>query len=236
MGLTYVRHVKRVIKQTPVYLKSSIGMGRPKVFVIGRNKTGTTSLAHYLKSCGYSLGNQRQASLLIEDWGRRDFRRIASYCKTADAFQDIPFSLDYTYQAMDSAFPASRFILTVRDSSDQWFQSVLRYMRKQNKRRGYDRVPTSEDMKTDPYIYSGWLWRVEQLMWGADRAEDCLFDEAVVKKHYEDHNSRVIDFFRHRTEDLLVVNVADADSAERISDFIGFKSSLGGMPKLNASS
>ena len=89
-----------------------------KVFVIGSNKTGTTSLGAALNNLGYQLGNQLEAEMLIDDWAKRDFRRIIKYCRTADAFQDIPFSLNFTFQAVDAAFPGSKFILSVRDDAE----------------------------------------------------------------------------------------------------------------------
>jgi len=89
---------------------------RQKIFVIGNNKTGTTSIGAALEALGFSLGNQADAELLMEDWAKRDFQRIVDYCETADAFQDVPFSLEFTYQVLDYAFPDSRFILTVRNS------------------------------------------------------------------------------------------------------------------------
>jgi hypothetical protein len=88
-----------------------------KIFVIGRNKTGTTSLGHALYSMGFRIGHQPTAELLLEDWAKRNFRSIIDYCKTANAFQDVPFSLDYTYQALNHAFPGSKFILSVGSSS-----------------------------------------------------------------------------------------------------------------------
>lgn len=100
-------------------LRSLLGSRNPKVFCVGRNKTGTTSLRAALTILGYRIGRQRDAEALIEDWGRRDFRRLVAYCHTADAFQDVPFSHDYTFQAVDAAFPGSKFILTVRDSPEQ---------------------------------------------------------------------------------------------------------------------
>ena len=76
-----------------------------KVFVIGRNKTGTTSMMVALKALGFTVGSQARAEMLLEDWAKRDFRRIVEYCKSADTFQDVPFSLDYTYVVLDYAFP-----------------------------------------------------------------------------------------------------------------------------------
>ncbi|MEW6132914.1 MAG: sulfotransferase [Pseudomonadota bacterium] len=101
-----------------------------KIFCIGRNKTGTTSLAAALRELGVRVGNQKPAELLLKDWAVRDFRRLVAYCHTAQAFQDIPFSLPYTFQAMDMHFPESKFILTVRDSADQWYHSLVKFHKK----------------------------------------------------------------------------------------------------------
>lgn len=46
---------------------------KPKVFVIGCNKTGTTSVAEALRLLGWDVAKQRPAELLLEDWGRREF-------------------------------------------------------------------------------------------------------------------------------------------------------------------
>jgi len=67
-----------------------------KIFVIGHNKTATISVAAAIASLGLKLGDQPKAELLTEDWTRRDFRKIVKYYKTADAFKDITFSLNYT--------------------------------------------------------------------------------------------------------------------------------------------
>ena len=92
----------------------------------GANKTGTTSVAAALDALGFTLGDQPTAERLIDDWAVRDFDGIVSYCRSADAFQDIPFSLDYTYQAVDQAFPGAKFILTVRSSAADWYESLTR--------------------------------------------------------------------------------------------------------------
>src|SRR5207248_6822925 len=117
---------------------------KKKVFCIGQNKTGTTSMAAALAQLGYKVGEQSVAELLIKDWSRRDFRRIVRYCASADAFQDIPFSLDYTYQAVDCAYPGSKFILTVRSSGDEWYASLIRF---HTKIIGKNRLPTAADLK-----------------------------------------------------------------------------------------
>ena len=77
---------------------------KPKIFCIGQNKTGTTTIESVLKSFNYKLGNQVQGELLLDTWYERDFKKIIKFCKTAEAFQDVPFSLPYTFQHLDVAF------------------------------------------------------------------------------------------------------------------------------------
>ena len=80
-----------------------------------------------LEALGFRLGSQPDAELLIKDWEKGDFRRILDYCETADAFQDVPFCLEFTYQILDYAFPDSRFILTVRNTAEEWYESLVRF-------------------------------------------------------------------------------------------------------------
>ncbi len=91
----------------------------------------------------------------MEDWARRDFRKIIKFCKTADAFQDAPFSYDFTFQAVDNAYPGSKFILTERSNSEEWYESLIRF---HTKIVGKNRLPTPNDLKNFPYRYKGYIW------------------------------------------------------------------------------
>ena len=200
----------------------------PKVFCVGRNKTGTTSLGAALEGLGFKLGDQAQAEGLLEDWARRDFSRLIEYCDSADAFQDIPFSLDYTFQALDAAFPGSKFILTTRDSADEWYRSVVEF---HTKLIGKNRLPTADDLRAFPYRETGWMWRAQELAHGV--TEKNPYDRETYIRHYEEHNDRVRDYFRHRPDALLVLNLAEPDSLARLCAFLGKPFPGGVMPHLN---
>lgn len=208
----------------------SVWRSRTKVFCIGRNKTGTTSLASLLGQLGYRLGKQGTAEYMLDDWARRDFRKIIRYCRKADAFQDIPFSLNYTYQAVDSAFPGSRFILTVRNDADQWYDSLTRY---HTKIVGVGRLPTAEDLKQYSYRETGWLWKSQRLVYGID--EQSLYDKARYVQHYIDHIKDVTEYFRYRPDDLLTLNIEDEDAVDRLCAFLGTANPNLSMPHLNRS-
>lgn len=92
---------------------------RPKVFVLGFHKTGTTSLKKALELLGYLTAGPNPELLdpiLAGDWGPVD-AAIADH----DAFQDDPWFL--AYERLESAYPDAHFILTVRDSGS-WLRSV----------------------------------------------------------------------------------------------------------------
>ncbi|GMR18055.1 MAG: hypothetical protein BMS9Abin33_0456 [Gammaproteobacteria bacterium] len=201
-----------------------------KVFVIGHNKTGTTSIGRALSDLGYRLGSQPEAERLIEDWAQRNFHSIVNYCKTADAFQDIPFSFDYTYQAMDYAFPGSKFILTIRKNGEEWYESLTRF---HSKIVGKGRLPTADDLKQYSLNGKGWLWRAEQVAYGIN--ERTLYDKELYIQFYEMHNKRVKDYFRYRQDDLLVLNLSDSNSMDVLCRFLGKPVSRQRMPHLNKS-
>ena len=191
---------------------------KKKIFCVGRNKTGTTSLEAAFVELGYRVGNWAKAELLIAEWERRDFKKIISFCRTAQAFRDVPFSLPYTYQAVDMAYPGSKFILTVRDSSEQWYESVVRFHTKiiGNKRR-----PTPDDLKEFSYRYKGYLWRLQKSVYGAD--ERTLYNRDLYIRQYEEHNEAVRNYFRFRSDDLLELNLGQPDAMQQLCRFLGVK-------------
>ena len=203
---------------------------RPKVFCIGRNKTGTTSLEKASKDLGYKVGNQATAELLLHDYAQRDFRPIVEYCRTAEAFQDIPFSLPYTYQILDYAFPGSKFILSVRDNEDEWYQSLIRF---HQKRLGIQGRPTKEDLINDPYRYKGFIWEANRVIY--DTPENDPYNERMLKEHYLQHNSDVIKYFKSR-DDLLVINLKETGGYLKFCDFLEVEPIYGEFPWLNRSS
>lgn len=201
-----------------------------KIFCIGSGKTGTTSLGAALQSLGFHVGDQAQGELLLEAWGEREFDPIIEYCGTAQAFQDFPFCLDHTYEALDEAYPGSKFILTVRNNAQEWHDSLVRF---HTKIIGKRRLPTPHDMKVFPYRFPGWIWRVHRLIYGINEAT--LFDPTIYKAWYEAHNASVLKHFAGRPNDLLVLNVGELSAMPRLCAFLGVERRGVEMPHLNSS-
>ena len=101
-----------------------------KIFVIGYNKTGTTTMERVLRLYGYSMPNQQeQEARLTRQVFSTNYEEFKCFVAKYDAFQDLPFSQEQTYVVADALFPNSRFILTERDS-EQWFLSMTTFTKK----------------------------------------------------------------------------------------------------------
>ena len=186
-----------------------------RVFCIGINKTGTTSLARALRDLGFRVGNQRSGELLLDAYAKREFQQIVEYCRTAEAFQDIPFSLPFTFQILDCCFPGSKFILSVRDDDEQWYRSLVRF---HSKKFGDGKVPTVQNLKDADYCRTGWIWKAHSLLFNLDEDED-PYDESILKRRYRLHIQRAVEYFRGQ-RDFLLLNVADDDAYLRFCSFL----------------
>lgn len=92
----------------------------PKVFGIGLNKTGTSTLGDCfgllgLRHAGFSPG-------LLEAWHRGDLATVLEATDHHDTFADWPWPL--VYEAIDTARPDSRFVLTRRSDPEVWLSSL----------------------------------------------------------------------------------------------------------------
>lgn len=191
-----------------------------KVFCIGFGKTGTTSLELALKKIGYKIANQAVAEVLADDWHNNKSDRIINFCHTANAFQDIPFGMPGLYKELDRHFPNSKFILTVRDNQDQWYESLLKFHTKLFSKNG-ETIPSEKELKEATYRYKGWA--LDTLKYFFNYPDVSLYDPLYYKKTYARHNAEVIDYFKNRPNDLLVLNVSEKGSYQKLACFLKVK-------------
>ena len=108
------------------------------------------------------------------------------------------------YEYLDQSYPQSRFILTIRDS-DAWLQSALRYF-------GTKKTPMRE------WIYG---------------AGSPVGNEDVYLARYEQHNQEVLEYFKHRQDDLLVMDFAKGDGWEKLCRFLKVDTPSMAFPHVN---
>lgn len=198
---------------------------RNKVFCIGLNKTGTTSLEQALRDWGYKMGNQANAEHLIKDYSNRSFKSIAKYCKNAEAFQDVPFSMPYLFIYLDQYFPNSKFILTVRDTPNQWYESMTKF---HSKLFGNGSLPTQENLQNSSYRYKGYM-----LDWyeALPKVKDhkLMYPKEIMLEIYNDHLTLAKNYFRGSNR-FISINVAKESDYFRLAQFLKKKTIYSGFP------
>lgn len=178
-----------------------------KVFCVGFQKTGTSSLARALRMLGYSVAHNPPANVSREvDWAKgqhRDqiFSVLQSLLDDHDVLQDSPMA--FFAPDFDIAYPNSKFILTVR-APDRWLNSYRNYFPDHNN-------------------------ALRRWMYGVPRFSG---NETIYKKVFEDKNAEIITYFSGRS-DLLIMNLEAGDGWVKLINFLG-KDLDGRFPHLRA--
>lgn len=193
-----------------------------KIFGIGQNKTGTTSLEAILRAYGLRMPRQHeQETLIVKQSLLGNYEPLKRLVENYDAFQDLPFSEDHCYVACDALFPNSKFILTIRDEED-WFNSL---MGSAMRALGVDDLNVLKDKIFDPnsiYLYDGYQqFILENQLTTVENGKlsirlDLLCDKDFHTKRYIDRNNRIIKYFKDRSEDFLIIDVSKEINTEKI--------------------
>jgi len=95
---------------------------RAKVFCVGFQKTGTTSMRGALEILDYRVAGH----FGVDDPEIRSnaLPQALELARGYSAFQDNPWPL--LFRELDVSFPGSRFVLTVRDPQ-RWIESVVKH-------------------------------------------------------------------------------------------------------------
>ena len=208
----------------------SSGVGHRKVFIIGYNKTGTTSLKNLFLNWGFAIGNEAVGHLLTEDWlvhGRTD--RILKYTETAQVFQDKPFSTDGLFRILDAAYPDALFVLSVRDNADVWYASWLNH-HKLRYSGDSERLPTLEELQQDcSWLYKGYVYDSDVMQWGRDN----LYNEDAYKKAYLAHIEAVRTHFAGQSSRFLEICLSRPEDLARLKTFLGIENPIQTFPHEN---
>lgn len=163
-----------------------------KVFGIGLNKTGTTSLGMYFKSLGYRLYQRPTYQNVI--LAKNNINQLIPVINEYDVFEDWPWPL--IYKKLYDLYPNAKFILTIREDPDKWFDSLQRHCLKR---------PNTKQRK---------------IIYGYYNANN---DNKVHHiNYYKKHVKDVIDFFEKKDNSRLLILNTDKDrKEEKINAFLG---------------
>lgn len=152
---------------------------RPRIFGIGLNKTGTTSLHEVLTTLGFESlhWGGPEAHDKVMQAVREEVPLVSHLDPRFDAFSDIGV-LSRRFALCDRQYPGSKFILTIRDR-DAWLDSRRRHVE-----RNVELAARGE--------YTGTWLEVDMDKWRAE---------------WDAHHERADRYFRGREDDILEVDM-----------------------------
>lgn len=188
---------KLVFKRNATPAKNSLEQ-KAKVFGIGLGKTGTASLRMALEILGYRTTH----SLAIDS--------LQAYDAAADS------SVAMAFRELDWRYPDARFILTVRPV-ETWLAAWKKYEQENWKRSSKGKAtPTPEEGATP--TPSGLPDNARALRVRVFGQHE--FDEAVWQRAYWRHYQEVTDYFKGRSQQLLIYELCRTQSWEPLCAFL----------------
>lgn len=166
-----------------------------RIFGVGLNKTGTTSLSVALRILGYrAVHHGRRTDSNIERaiaTGRPMLRYSGLRVRMAHAFLDLR-SIERHFEIVHREFPDARFILTTRDR-DGWLDSREKHVIRNRER-------------AERGVYKGTWFTIDRPEW---------------EREWDEHHARVANFFGTDAPNLLVMDVIAGDGWEKLAPFLG---------------
>jgi hypothetical protein len=197
-----------------------------KVFQIGFNRSGTTSLYNLFKNCGYKSVHYEKGKIALTIKNNIMKRLLntnnAKEVKILEGMEDFVFYSDmeflntpirnkkhpfyaYTYfKDLYQDYPNSKFIFNYRPF-DEWVNSRISF--KEFYVKDFKR---NTDLTEEEDIINLW------------------------KEHYENHTKNVIEFFKDKPDKLLTFDISKDDPKKIIEFFTELKLDINNWGKYNA--
>ena len=170
-----------------------------RIFGIGMHKTATTSLAKAFGVLGYDAGHWKSAHWAKAIWEEMKQFGSSKTLERSYALCDLPIPM--LFRELDKGYPGSKFILTLREE-DEWLESVRSHWG--------DKNPWRAQWDTDPFTH-----RCHRELYGCVK-----FNEPVMRARYRKHNAEVLEYFKDRPGDLLVMNMSEGAGWYELCGFL----------------
>ena len=163
---------------------------KPKIFVLGLPRTGTTSFCITMLELGYPTAHVALTKASVNH---------------ATVIADSPIFADYPHY--DRLFPGSKFIYLDRKIED-WLPSIKQLLIRLFKNM------TCEHGGFHPLLKSSY----HQIFTPLTREN--IHNDQFLTNAYLQHKEQVLNYFSNRVEDLLTINLASPNDYQRLLDFL----------------
>ncbi|MGJ8693851.1 MAG: sulfotransferase family protein [Thalassotalea sp.] len=161
-----------------------------KIFIIGLPRTATTSVCVAMLELGFTVAHTAYTNNTFE---------------RAQVIADTPVFCDYA--VLDKTYPNSKFIYLTRDLA-AWLPSIKQLL---------NRMATN--LLRDDGGFNPIIKRCYSHVFGPF-TEKNINDDNFLADCYKRHQQHIQAYFKARTDDLLILNVADQNSTFALLNFL----------------
>ncbi len=193
----------------------NLGPVPTRIFGLGFQRTGTSSLHAAFQSFGYDSAHWLSAEWARSIWWETNKWGRSRTLEQSYAISDNPIPV--LYKKLDVAYPGSKFVLTVRDENE-WLASIEQFWT-------YDGNPQRWTWDED-----GFSHKMHGILYG--RID---FNAEVFLARYRKHNDDVTRYFAGR-DNFLRIDVNEYTTMEALTTFLGVPVSQEKFPHHNKGS
>jgi len=212
-----------------------------RVFGVGLNKTGTTTLSHCFKILGLTpvakLKKVEKQECIREILNNENYEPSLLLAEKYRSFEDRPWNIWQMYQKLDERFEGSRFILTIREGSI-WWKSVEHWLTivKPGMLKRYcdhlqvSKIPSYRNKRSwSAFFAKGVFCKTNA---EPDRAAMVAKYKDGMIKAFHNYNDSVIKYFSGRS-DLLILNFENGDGWDKLCKFLNMPTPQVPLPHAN---
>lgn len=204
-----------------------------KIFCVGNNKTGTTSLGVFLKKLGYDVAPQTPAMRIYVSHLDKKldlWPHLSSFIDKHDAFQDFPFADTEILDDLVKKYRDAKFIYSIRNPRS-WYNSMIKFHAKMFKfsifqdDKFWSPCDKSEMMralgKKVDSAYELSIGEIHMIRFGL-ASQNELFNRKIYMQHHIDHEKNALKSLRG-TNHLMIDVTRDTRIEMKICDFLEIK-------------
>jgi hypothetical protein len=174
-----------------------------KIFGLGLSRTATRSLTSGLQILGFDCSHYPIDEDTYTELSNAQYD--LTLLKYYDGLTDIttaPF-----FQEFDRLYPGSKFILSVRDKAS-WLGSCSRHW--------FNRPAFKQTNDPDEEVHIRMRQFLRSAVYGCYN-----YDPERFSNVYDQHVRRVMEYFKDRPDDLLIIDICSGEGFEKLAPFLG---------------
>lgn len=202
----------------------SLGVDKQNIICLGLNKAGTTSFEKDFSNLGYNFSSTYDSmGEIMSDVYHKNYLSLFSLLDNPryNAYKDFPFSLPKVYEKIYNYRPNDIFILTLRNNSDEWANSVIKYFGWLMK-DAPNNNPKIFNRMVGPFTirYSNFITPMFKF-WDL---KDFSNLEEKLKDIYNKHTDDCVNFFESKhNSNFKVVTIPRQGELKMLTDWLGIK-------------